>query len=368
MNSTSNNLYEANHQWRDRPADERYETLAGLSDAVRSRRDRTRTVTLPGSLLSVGEWNDGLGIKLGKDEESRTMTNWAFGQLAARYHAPASYLRSLPLDLAAECLNHSLHSDAEKEESVKLMSIHGDNGNSLNAVTSTKYGRIWDADCVDAVSRIVEMSGGKFFNPKDWTGKPSGLYASDRDCFMFMIDGGSIVSGGGPRNEMNRGFICWNSETGSRTFGLMTFLFRQVCGNHIIWGADDVTKLIVRHTSGGPARMEQEAYPILMNHVNASTGKMEEQIKAAQNLRVSTLAICDKEPLDDCWIANFSTDRNFTRSEVRDAIRVARTEEGQCDSLWDLVNGFTASARSIEFMDARINLEKRAGNLLTLVE
>lgn len=365
MNS-ANNLMEANVQWRNRPADERYETLSGLKERVNGRRNRTRTADVSINDLHVEEKEGVLVI----NEKIRPVapSHWAFGQLATLSGAPAGYLRGLPLDLAANCLNHSIKSVSR--EALKLMTVRNDDGgmDSLNAVTSVKYGRIWDADCVDAVGRIVERSEGKFYNPKDWTGKPSGLYASDRDCFMFMIDGGSMVDGGGVRDQLNRGFICWNSETGSRTFGLTTFLFRVVCGNHIIWGAEDVTKLIIRHTGSGPARFDREAMPILMDYVNAAAGPVEEQIRRAKKITIADLGPATMKPLDDEWIANFSSQRGFTRGELRDAIRFAQVEEGQCANLWDLVNGFTGSSRSLEFMDARFDLEKRAGSLLSLVE
>ena len=47
------------------------------------------------------------------------------------------------------------------------------------------------------MTRMVDMSGGALFNPREWGGKPGGLYASDSDCFLFFIDGGSLVDGGG---------------------------------------------------------------------------------------------------------------------------------------------------------------------------
>src|SRR4030095_12104206 len=102
------------------------------------------------------------------------------------------------------------------------------------------------------VQQIVERSGGKFYNPKAYVNRPTqdrqgfqsmdssqtagaGLYASDRDVFMFMIDGGSLLDAG-PRAKLNRGFIVKNSEVGAGKMDLWTFIFNTVCGNNIIWG------------------------------------------------------------------------------------------------------------------------------------
>lgn len=358
------NLMEANEQWRTRPADQRFETLAALRDAVYARRNRSavQDVTLADMAVKV---DDSGRLLVNGTTSPAEPTHWAFGQLAGLSRAPASYLRTLPTELAAKCLTVSIAS--APRDAFRLMTLRDDDGglDSAAAVTSTKYGRIWDADVVDSVGRIVERSGGRFFNPKDWSGKPSGLYASDHDCFVFMIDGGSMVDGGGERDQLHRGFIVWNSEVGAATFGLMCFLFRVVCGNHIIWDAQDVTKLVVRHTGGGPARFDREAMPALLDYVNASVQPIEEKIRRAKALPISTLHD-NGQVLGDPWLASFAKQYGFTRGEVRDAINFAKAEEGQCGSVWDLVNGFTASARRLAFMDARIDLERRAGKLLEI--
>lgn len=68
------------------------------------------------------------------------------------------------------------------------------------------------------------------------------------------------------------------------------------------------------------------------------------------------------------WRSRPADQRYETLTALRDAVQFARAEEGRCESLWDLVNGFTASARSIEYADARIELESRAGKLMALAK
>jgi hypothetical protein len=48
---------------------------------------------------------------------------------------------------------------------------------------------------------------------------------------------------------------------GAASFGLMTFLFRAVCGNHIVWGAEDVKALKIRHNGLAPERFVEQARP-----------------------------------------------------------------------------------------------------------
>lgn len=366
----------AQSQWFSRPADQRFETLGDLHASVSRRRNLSRAFDVEMSNLRAEPQGE-QGLLISGDAVPSTPSHWAFGQLGQIVKAPPAYLRTLPAPLAASCLNASLDRLAGQTSEIKLMTVRdeeGDAPDTLQAVTSRVYGRIWDADVVEAVQRIVERSGGRFHNPLDWSRKGSGLYASDHDCFLFMIDGGSIVEGGGERDQLHRGFIVSNSETGARTFSLMTFLFRGCCGNHLIWGAKDVTKLIVRHTFAGPTRFDKEAMPALLSYVDAAAKPAEDAVRAAKDtplkglVNVPGLTVTDTDKLGDDWVAEFSRRHKFTRGEVKDAIRFARAEEGKCASLWDLVNGFTASARAIEFVDARVDLEKRAGKLMDLAK
>lgn len=359
---------EASVQWRNRPADQRFETLEALRASVHSRRLRSRSTDIDCERLAV-ETNSAGRLIVNSEIQPSEPTHWAFGQLATQVKAPAAYLRSLPNDLVVDCLRHGFKNT--DRESVKFMTIASEDGdvNTLQAVTSATYGRIWDADVVDSVARVVERTGGKFTNPKAYsidagTGRigaprPSGLYASDHDCFVFMIDGGSRLDTG-PRAKLNRGFIAWNSETGAKTFGLMTFLFNEVCGNHIIWGASEVNKLLIRHTSGGPYRFDAQAAPMLARYADESTKPLEDVVRRAQERLLP--AIVDVDTLS----ALCGPVAKFSRAEIKSAIDFAKAEEGDCRTLWQLVQGFTAYARGFDFIDSRVDLETRAGKLLNL--
>lgn len=368
MQTSKNNLMDAHTQWANRPADQRYQTLDALAAAVQSRRMRSRSVDLDLSAITAGPDPSNRTIVLNHGIKMVEPSHWSFGQLSTWIKAPAAYLRALPQELAVQCINHGIMTKARETGALKFMTVtkasDQDGLNTLQAVTSTTYGRIWDADVVSCVQRIVERTGGRFFNPKAYdpaTGQPvpSGLYASDRDVFMFLIDGGSLLDAG-PRAQLNRGFIAWNSEVGARTFGLKTFLFNQVCGNHIIWGAQDVRELTIRHTQNGPYRFDSEAAPSLLAYANSSATEDLNVIKRAQQLLLP-----DKRDLLIDWVGKRA---KFSRSELSEAIETAEREEGQCRTLWDLVQGLTAYARGYDYVDARVDLETRAGSLLNTVD
>lgn len=369
----STTMMQAFNQWVSRPVDQRFENIAELSAAVKGRRMNSRSEDT--SLLKVRanvcnqEGEDSIVFNHGLNAVEPS--HWSFGQFASWIKAPANYLRSLTPALASRCINEGI----EKSDigTLKFMSLTREDRdiNSLQAVTSITYGRIWDADVVDGVNRLVERSDGKFYNPKAYATpgqlggavKGSGLYASDRDIFVFLIDGGSILDAG-PRALLNRGVIIWNSEVGSRTFGLKTFLFNTVCGNHIIWGASSVDECIIRHSKNGPYRFDAEAAPALLSYANASAAPIEAAVKKAQDLILVQ---------SDCKNKSFVIQEEigkrgkFTRGELREMVAFAKSEEGDCVTLWQCVQGLTAYARGFDFIDTRTDLETRAGKLLDAV-
>jgi len=169
----------------------------------------------------------------------------------------------------------------------------------------------------------------------------------------------------GPRAQLNRGFIAWNSETGAKSFGLMGFIFNMVCGNHIIWGASEVNKIIIRHSQGGPARFDSEAMPTLLAYANESPKPLEDAIK-----RASSALLDEQPPKDDMELfkqVNTYASRfaKFTNTELKSGISFAKAEEGDCRTVWQLVQGLTSYSRGFDYVDARVDLETRAGKLMT---
>jgi len=346
-------LLHAHHEWMTRPADERFTSLDALKRAVTARADSADTIDVTPDQL----WITPERVELVTPHGTATPTHWAFGQLTGQLGIPSPYLRTLPPALASACLTHGLAT--HREQAWRLL-IHADASEvdgfpMLRAITSPMYGRIWDRDVVTFVEHLVDQTGGRFFNPKDWSGTPSGLYASDRDVFLFFIDGGSVVEGGGDRDQLHRGFFVWNSEVGAATFGIAVFLFRAVCGNHIVWGPTEYQEVRIRHSSRAPERFLSEAAPLLTRCMTASAEPIEAQVRRAKRLE---LPIALEDRLD--WLET----RGLTRPEARAGVVRADEEEGQSITLWNLVNGVSAVARTLPHLDAKVALERKAGALL----
>src|SRR5207244_11749579 len=67
--------------------------------------------------------------------------------------------------------------------------------------------------------------------------------------FLFLVDGNRDLDDPRDRTQSGlfRGFILRNSDVGAAALTLDLFLFRMVCGNHIIWGFQHAAGFRRRH-------------------------------------------------------------------------------------------------------------------------
>jgi hypothetical protein len=232
---------------------------------------------------------------------------------------------------------------------------------TLRALTSEKYSRFWDSDVVQFAKDLTEGTGwqlpmgyalGKFGAPL----VPSGAYAGDRDMFLFMIDPTRGIDLKG--DQLFRGFFLWNSEVGAKSFGMMLFLYRLVCGNNIVWGAEGITELRKVHVGDGVHRAARQVRNILSSYRDSSAIGTEAKLLEAMNKNVAK---------NDDEAVKFLQDKDFTKTVAVGAVATARQEEGGAGTLWQLVQGVTGYARSEKYIDKRVELERKAGKLLSLV-
>lgn len=371
MMASSSNLNQASIQWANRPDDERYLTLAALHRAVSSRRSRSDEFNASARAVgaAVTATDDRLLIA-GRDHQEAVSepTYWAFGQLCAIAQVPADYLRRLgnqgASPIAALNLAWALtHTDRPLKALVETPLSGAAGVGKLRAFTSETYGRIWDSQVTQALLDLDDQTAGQWKVPAaSYTGadplRATTLYAADHNMFAFLVDPDRPIEPT-PGDIYFRGFIVWNSEVGDTTFGLRTFLYRYVCDNRIVWGAEDVTELRIRHTKGGPDRFAWEAAPALKEYAESSAGAVEERLRAARAYRIPQLEPGKaKESVTD-----FLQKRGFGKEFSQVAFTLAE-EEGDPTSLYNVIQGVTAAARRINHTDARLDLEVKAGALL----
>lgn len=364
-------LTKASHEWMSRPSDQRFLSLIELDAFCKNSHANSIGKVVPNRALECQpvEGDSKALCVVGPNGSPVTPTHWAFGQLAQRAGAPAAYLRDLPAPLAADCINYGLRHTRDVEELGVLISrgyIGGDTHTmpTLRAVTGPNYGRIWNDTVTSAlVKHFGDGRTGDFRVPGEFgkqvpiTKENTTLYASDRDMFVFLADEEHRIEmpnrRDGKAGALARGFFFWNSEVGDTTMGVTTFLFDYVCMNRIVWGAENISEIRIRHTSGAPHRWIEEVRPALVAYTNSETTSIREGIKAAQSKRIDDV---------DAFLRN-----RFSGAQTV-AIKAAHMNDEQrpIETLWDAATAVTAYARGIAFQKDRVELERAGGKILQL--
>lgn len=364
-------IMSASKQWATRPPDERFTNLNDLYEHVQQRHDRSVARVVPNRHMQVrpveeDETRRSLAVTV--NGQASVPTHWAFNNLAGLVGAPAGYLRNLPADIVADCLNYGYANRPVEEVGTMLVTDPQGGVPELACATGPNYGRIWNDD---VVAKVMERFGngidgqftvpGEFGKPVNVTNENTTLYAGDRDMFVFLADERNRIEVPNRRGNMTgslaRGFLVWNSEVGAQTLGVATFLFDYVCCNRMIWGVEEHAEIRVRHTSGAPLRWLEEIAPALEAYAEASSLSI---TQAVENARRSRFENPDK--LDE-----FLKSR-FTKGQTA-AIKLSFfNDEGErpMENLWDVAVGATAYARSLGNQDNRVAVERAAGKILEL--
>lgn len=377
----STNLMQASNEWASRPADERFETLADLylNCLMAYNAGAVRDTKVGGLAVKV---NNG-ALALHTPAGEMKFNHWSFGQLASRVGAPASYLRGRPADLVASDLNF----DIQRASDIDSQIYFDKTNNSLRAITSPKYGRIPNHEVVKS---LIELPG-KWVTPparpamKDQPGTrvateadckgstlvkpgdiiaPAGLYASDRDMFAFLIDPETRIEDGSD-GGLSRGFFVRNSEVGDATFELCVFYFRVCCGNHIIWGAENIKTVSVKHLGrGAKGRAFDKMDEQLKAYTEKSAADDIARIKAAQRFELGG-------NLEDVTDLLFTQKRLLTKKAVEAAYNLAtenEDEDGNPNTAWGFVNGLTRFSQTVPYTNERTDLDRVGGKILAMVE
>lgn len=378
---SSVNLNTASQQWLTRADEERFLSLDDIYTAASARQaiSREHTFARTDAVLTVDSINDQRQITIhGPGYEPTILSNLAFQQICRHVGAPANYLEKLPDQMVSDILQHGIDTGmGDCLDSFKLLTqgAPGDPGSVVRCITSPTYGRIWDSDVIKAVQDNM--------SPETWQvpaasyaandpKRASTLYLGDRSVFLFMVAPDQKIDGGGGE-LVYPGFMKWNSEVQSttfpRTYGLTTFYCVRVCDNRIIWGAEQVKSLVIKHTSGAPERFLNEAVPTLESFRDAAEGIIGKVLAKARTQVILKKADTNKEGDDLIGaVEKFLRANSFTKTEAAAGSRIAADKYNDPTILWNVIQGVTDYAHNIQHQGERVDLETRAGNLLNLVK
>ncbi len=391
------NLMDAHRQWASRPADERFWNLEELIQRTSAGQRSSREIVVDPKELKVV--SDGTDLQLvgGSLNGPARFTHWSFGQLSRLAGAPADYLRTLDGDLASECLNRGLQKRTEsgKAGSHVLVRNAGTANQTVGAMLSNGYSRIWNHDVVKRLVSL-EQSGWRVpparpashddprsrpatqadvLQDQDKAGglavrvgdmiAPAGLYASDRDCFVFMINENNRIDAGGGDSGLARGFFMSNSEVGDCAFRLTTFLYDYVCSNHILWGASNVHEVRIVHRGRANDRWVGDLRRSLDQY---------SQTSAATETRVITAAM--RQSFGDTREEVVQKLHKMGLTTVKNAEAALKWAEVDSDlrrnafsplSVWGIVCGLTRVSQQSAFTDERVAIDRAAGKLMSMV-
>lgn len=389
-------MMKAHAEWASRPAEERFWDLSELASHVRAVRQRAVESTTPLADLRVEANGDEL-VVLGKQGIPAKLSHYAFGQMAARAKAPAGYLRTLPPTLVAQNVNHGLKrlGASDPDTSARLLLHRTGNELTLRAATSTSYSRVWNADLVERVmdvlpsgwkappARPVGIAGERTRQAtaadvsrlsqhlglavqEGQTIAPAGLYASDKDLFLFLINEADPISDGTP-HPLFRGMILWNSEVGDMSLGGMAFLLKGVCGNHIIHDASNVMEFNFRHVGSVAQRTDRALEVEIRRYANSSGTEQYARLESAKRM---VLGATKQEAIDA--VLGFARTKKLT--QITPAVLEAAYETaddhaswyGNPRSVYGMVNGLTEVSQRNTHTDERHALDKAAGRVLEM--
>lgn len=351
-------LFHANAQWSTRPADERFTTLESMYAATRAYAEQARERTVPWDTIRVDAQDN--EVFLTRGATPARLTNYAFGQLAARVGAPAGYLRNLPATLAAQNLNHGLKNKGS--DNAQLL-FHQNGDLLLRAATSEKYSRIWNFEICERLLELQNRHGlipAKATIRQDAFGRPEdrALFASDHDMFAFLMTPERMVLDPVGK-ELYRGIIAINSEVGAASLKIMAFFFRDVCGNFIIWGAEQIAEISLRHV-GNIRDSFMRAQVSIRRYMDGAAS-----LDQAKFTELTRIIAADRDSvIDKVFGLRINELSRKAIGEAYDA--VVPSQDGAANTVWGLAQGVTRISQREVFADERHKLDRGAGKLIDL--
>lgn len=361
-------LMKASNQWSSRPADERFGSLEAMHNAVKVFRDQAAEGTLEYKDLRV-EAGEGEPILVSPRGKRANFTHWSFGQLASRIGAPAGFLRQLPVKLTTEILNDRLQNlqvvdgvdgEGKAREAKLLFKRNGEM--TVRAFTGVGYARIWNEEITSRLLRLVNEQPCWQPAPAAFDGS-RGLYASEKDMFAFLVDNERRIFEKDQHGGLGRGFFVWNSEVGDQSFGIDSFYYEYVCGNHRVWGAKRIAEVRIKHVGAAADRGFAALACEVKKYAESSAVEDEQQIAKMKSFEIGA----DKQGVLD-RLFNLRAP-GLTKGLIGQAYALAEKREdwyGNPRSAWGLSGAITEIARDLPNSDGRLSLDRAGGKVLQL--
>ncbi len=360
----------ASRQLFTRPDDQCFSGWDPLLRYLQGREQDTREVDVDRlALRTVAEGDE---LKLRAEGTTYGMTDWAFRHVCGLSRAPSEFINRLPAETAALVLNETRALYGDEKNEARLLTLDTFPEPTARAIYSRSYARVPDL----TVATLVHQEATGFVPAGTLAGrraglppvKPlaTGLYASDRDIFLFLANESQPVewkpkgSNGSQGSALHRFLIVRNSETTTRLIGLVMGLYDFICGNHIIWNAEEVMVWERRHVGDPEAILE---------YLRRSIEALQDRATIHQELAVLQEA---------AETAFASTKEQFIEKlypDVTKQLAAQAWDSAIVDfdahvplSVWNAVRGMTRVSQQFGHMDKRLEVDQVAGTLLAGVK
>ena len=165
--------------------------------------------------------------------------------------------------------------------------------------------------------------------------------------FLFLVDGNRDLDDPTDRTHAGlfRGFILRNSDVGAAALTLDVFLFRMVCGNHIIWGFQHVAGFRRRHVGASI----QTAWTTSLDGVRAALDA------DTANDRTLLLRATSQElgATRDAVLDTAVRRLDMSQKQAAEAYTLAEQHETNPRSIWGYVQGLTRLSQRTPWQDGR---------------
>ena len=356
------NISTAQREYYKRPKDERFQSLEALVENAQEDKDNSaeRNYNIRDLKAIVTESPDGgENLRVSSPTGVARFTHYSFGQTCRALKMPANYLRTLPVGLAADCMNFGI--DASPVGTTANILVRGSSFiPTIRAWTSETYGRAWDADLYGTVKETFKHDSA-WKLPLNWDNVPDGAYRGDRDSSLLLINGGSIVedkslTSAGKDGRIFRGVLIRNSEVGQSSVFIDRIMYRYVCGNMQLWGAIYDKRFRRRHVGTNVVRdVIREITTTAQEWTTSDIGQEQRIIDAITSHQ---LAFTKEGVIDELQKIG------FTKKVATDAYeRCEQTEPISPFTTWGIVQGLTRLSQDSGYQDQRVALDLQAAKL-----